>query len=204
MLYTASSPNSKLQREPWLEVRTQFFHTGFCLTGLSAAMHFDLNLARCPVNCQHLSHKVGCLYYSKNYHLEATPPAQGLLNTLGTAVEQLAGCLVKQSRSIYNSMQRHCEGLGMAPTCYICNIKQKPYNFTTNTLKPYLSAQASFLSGCVISKTHRSGQRPRGRQLNTKVRGNENAIFVILSSTKISREWRTHRGCSTKVIHTSS
>ena len=43
MLYTASSPNSKSWIEPWLAARTQSFRTGFCLAGLSAAVHFDLN-----------------------------------------------------------------------------------------------------------------------------------------------------------------
>ena len=58
---------------------------------------------------------------------------------------------------------------------------QKPYNFTTlmNTLKAYLSAQASSLSAFVISKTHIVAQKPRGRQLNAKVCGSESAIFVI-------------------------
>ena len=36
-------------------------------------------------------------------------------------------------------------------------------------LKAYLSVQASSLSAFAISKTHTSGQKPRGRQLNTKV-----------------------------------
>ena len=41
---------------------------------------------------------------------------KSLLNTLGRAIEQLAGCLAKtrksqQSRSKYNSMQRQREGL---------------------------------------------------------------------------------------------
>ena len=49
-------------------------------------------------------------------------------------------------------------------------LKQKPYNFTTNTLKAYLSAQTSSLSAFVIRKTHISGQKPRGRQLNASVR----------------------------------
>ena len=40
----------------------------------------------------------------------------------------------------------------MAPTR---NLKQKPYNFTRNTLKACLSTQASLLSGFVISKTHK-------------------------------------------------
>ena len=48
-------------------------------------------------------------------------------------------------------------------------------------LKAYLSAQASSLSGFVISKTHTNGQKPRGRQLNAEVRGSESAIFRILS-----------------------
>ena len=61
-------------------------------------------------------------------------------------------------------------------------LKQKPYNFTTSTLKAYLSAQASSLSDFVISKTHISGQKPRGRQLNAKVCGHESAIFRILLS----------------------
>ena len=61
-------------------------------------------------------------------------------------------------------------------------LKQKPYNFTTNMLKAYLSAQASSLSAFVISKTHISGQKPRGRQINAKVCGSESAIFRILFS----------------------
>ena len=60
-------------------------------------------------------------------------------------------------------------------------IKQKPYNFTTNTQKAYLSIQASSLSAFVISKTHISGQKLRGRQLNAKVCGSESAIFRNLS-----------------------
>ena len=52
---------------------------------------------------------------------------------------------------------------------------------TTNTLKANLSAQASSLSAFVISKTHTSGQKPRGRQLNTKVCASKSAIFLILS-----------------------
>ena len=69
----------------------------------------------------------------------------------------------------------------MAPTRAIYAIlKQKPCNFTTNTLKAYLSAQASSLRAFVISKTHISGQKPRRRQLNEKVCGSKSAIFVIL------------------------
>ena len=59
-------------------------------------------------------------------------------------------------------------------------LKQKPYNFTTNSLKAYLSAQASSLSAFLISKAHISGQKPRGRQLNKKGCGSESAIFRIL------------------------
>ena len=40
-------------------------------------------------------------------------------------------------------------------------LKQKPYNFNTNTLKAYLSNQPSFLSLFMISKTHISAQQPR-------------------------------------------
>ena len=65
---------------------------------------------------------------------------------------------------------------------YMQYFKQKPYNFTTNTLKAYLSAQAFSLSAFVISKTHISGQKPHGRQLNRKVCGSKSAIFVILLS----------------------
>ena len=46
--------------------------------------------------------------------------------------------------------------------------------------KAYLSIQASSLSDFVISKTHISGQKLRGRQLNAKVCGHESAIFCIL------------------------
>ena len=62
-------------------------------------------------------------------------------------------------------------------------LKQKPYIFTTNMLKAYLSTQASRLSGFVISKTHTSGQNPHGRQLNAKVCGSDSAFFLILISS---------------------
>ena len=52
-------------------------------------------------------------------------------------------------------------------------------------LKAYLSAQTSSLSAFVISKTHISGQKPRGRQLNTKVCGKESAILLILLVTTL-------------------
>ena len=70
----------------------------------------------------------------------------------------------------------------MAPTRAIYAIlKQKPYNFTTKTLKAFLSTQASSLSAFVISKTHISGLKLRGTQLNAKVCDSESAIFRILS-----------------------
>ena len=72
-----------------------------------------------------------------------------------------------------------CVPLSSLFTCYA--FKQKLYNFTTDTLKAYLSVQASSLRAFVISKTHIVAQMLRGRQLNTKVCGNKSAIFVILS-----------------------
>ena len=65
------------------------------------------------------------------------------------------------------------------PDAQYMQFKQKPYNFTTNTLKAYLSALSSSLSAFMISKTHISAQKTRGRQLNTKVCGSENAIFLL-------------------------
>ena len=62
---------------------------------------------------------------------------------------------------------------------YMQYLKQKPYNFTTNTQKAYLSIQASSLSAFVISKTHISGQKPRERQLNAKVCDSKSAIFRL-------------------------
>ena len=50
-----------------------------------------------------------------------------------------------------------------------------------NMQKAYLSAQASSLSGSVISKTHIVAQKPLERQLNTKVCGSKSVIFGILS-----------------------
>ena len=47
-------------------------------------------------------------------------------------------------------------------------------------LKAYLSTQAPSLSDFVISKTLTSDQKPRGRQLNAKVCGHENATSRIL------------------------
>ena len=87
-------------------------------------------------------------------------------------------------------------------------LKQKPYNFTTNTQKAYLSAQASSLSAFVISKTHISGQKPRGRRINTKVCVSKSAIFVILSfllrllfkQRYLTNCLSTHRHFSTKLI----
>ena len=61
-------------------------------------------------------------------------------------------------------------------------LKQKPYNFTTSTLKAYLSTQSSSLSAFMISKTHITAQKLRGRQLNAKVCCSESAIFLILLS----------------------
>ena len=67
-------------------------------------------------------------------------------------------------------------------------------NFTTNTLKTYLSALSSSLSAFMISKTHISAQKIRGRQLNAEVCGSESAIFLLsflfrpLSQTTISRK----------------
>ena len=86
-------------------------------------------------------------------------------------------------------------------------LKQKPYNFTTNTQKAYLSIQTSSLSAFVIIKTHIIGQKPRGRQLNAKVCCHESAIFRILSSYDHDVQQRylanglsTHRHFSTKLI----
>ena len=71
-------------------------------------------------------------------------------------------------------------------------FKQKQYNFTTNTLKAYLSAQPSSFA-FMISKTHIVAQKPRGRQVNTKVCDIESAIFSFLlrplCSTTISQKW---------------
>ena len=60
-------------------------------------------------------------------------------------------------------------------------LKQKWYNFTTNTLKAYLGARPSSLSAFMISKTHIVAQTPCGRQLNAKVCSSESVIFPILS-----------------------
>ena len=80
----------------------------------------------------------------------------------------------------------------------ICAIlKQKPYNFITNTLKAYLSTQTSSLSAFMISKTHIhvNGQKLRSRQLNAKVCGSESAFFLILSFFLLRPP------CSTTISH---
>ena len=84
----------------------------------------------------------------------------------------------RQYITIRESVDSLC--IGMAPTRKYVILKQKPYNFTTNTLKAYLSAQASSLR---VSKTHKwpKALKPRKRQLNKKVCGSKSAIFVILS-----------------------
>ena len=63
--------------------------------------------------------------------------------------------------------------------------KSHTYNLTTNTLKAYLSAQASPLSAFVISNTRISGQSLT-RQLNAKVCDSKSAIFRILFSDNFS------------------
>ena len=61
----------------------------------------------------------------------------------------------------------------------------------------------------MISKTHISGQKPRGRQLNKKVCCSKSAIFLILlsfllrpqcSTTTSENSLSTHRHFSTKLI----
>ena len=47
-------------------------------------------------------------------------------------------------------------------------------------VKAYISTLPSSLSAFMIRKTHISAQKPRGRQLNTKVCSSKSAIFVIL------------------------
>ena len=73
--------------------------------------------------------------------------------------------------------------------------KQKPYNFTTNILKAYLSTQPSCMNAFKISKTHVVAQKPHGRQLNAKVCGSKSVIFVFflslfrpLCSTRITQK----------------
>ena len=75
--------------------------------------------------------------------------------------------------------------VGMARTrnflFFLQYFEQKPYSFTTNTLKAYLSAQPFSLSAFLISKTHIVVQKPHRRQLNAKVCGSKSAIYAILS-----------------------
>ena len=49
-------------------------------------------------------------------------------------------------------------------------FKQKPYNLTTNMLKAYLSAQASCLSGFVISNTHPKSTRKTAKRKSVRQR----------------------------------
>ena len=85
------------------------------------------------------------------------------------------------------------------PTQALTTLR-KPYNFTTNTQKAYLSIQASSLSAFVISKTHISDQKPRGRQLNKKVCGSKSAIFVILSSSSFFVQTTLSNNDNTKTV----
>ena len=95
--------------------------------------------------------------------------------------------LIKMSAYIRQSVDSLCrDGAGRA----IYEIlKQKPYNFTTNMLKAYLTTQPSSFRASMINNTNTLSQKPCGRQLNTKVYGSKKAIFLVLSSTNISREW---------------
>ena len=72
-------------------------------------------------------------------------------------------CPNKQTKS-----HRQLNVKGMAPTCNICNTKQKLYNFTTTALKAHLSTQSSSLSVFMVRKAHISAQKPHRRHLNTR------------------------------------
>ena len=69
-------------------------------------------------------------------------------------------------------------------------------------LKAYLSTQPFPFRASVIIKTNILAQKPCGRQLNTKVCGNESAIFLILSffcqPKYLENGLSNHRGCSMK------
>ena len=77
---------------------------------------------------------------------------------------------------------------------------QKPYNFTTNTLKAYLSTQAPPLSAFVISKVDVSGQRSCRRQLNAKVCGHESAFCLQFFNNDIANGLSTYHHFSMKMM----
>ena len=92
-------------------------------------------------------------------------------------------CLELNFKYIRESVDSLCRD--GADAQYMQYLSKNRINFTTNTQKAYLSVQASSLSAFLISKTHISGQKPRGRQLNTKVCGSKSTIFLILSSLRL-------------------
>ena len=75
--------------------------------------------------------------------------------------------------------------------------RESIYNFTTNTLKAYLSIQPSSFRAFMTSKTLRVAKKPRRKQFNVKVCGSKNAVllFFFLISTTISREWLKYSPC---------
>ena len=92
---------------------------------------------------------------------------------------------------------------------FVAIIVAIPNNFTTYTLKAYLSTQPSSLSAFMISKTHIVDQKPCRRQLNAKVCGCDNAIFVIflvkldhcVQQRYLENGLSTHRHFCTKLMH---
>ena len=70
----------------------------------------------------------------------------------------------------FMSFGKYLTSLGTQATGYVRDI-------TTNMLKAYLSTQPSSLTAFMI-KTHTVAQKPRKRQLNTKLCSSKSAIFL--------------------------
>ena len=107
--------------------------------------------------------------YASDY-LQRLQTVNRHIEVLGFTEEQIEHCIMVNVPDIVKAtelVQTLKERQDIASLCYIplnCAIVIYVYerDFTTNTLKAYLGVQASSLSAFVISKTHISGQKPRG------------------------------------------
>jgi len=123
--------------------------------------------------------------------------------TLTTTTQSINHCFVHarfREQCVYISYQRVCRMSmsGMARTRIICNIKQKPLNPATNTLKAYLSTPPSLFQGFYDQQC--SYTCPKALWKTAKHKSLWYCIFIIhsffIQPKYLKIGLSTHSGCS--------
>ena len=137
---------------------TASFQSCCCIAGSSWCL--------CIYSCDLCSIKQdSCIEYGI-VHIEMAPPTYLCWNLVHCKLS----CISVRFLPVYVAVHITTCNLVESAMCRICcedrmvtcwhglpmyaTLKRKPCNFTTNTLKAYLSAQPSCLSAFMISKTH--------------------------------------------------